>query len=111
MHPVWGLHDELRTARLNAKYYGVQLERLQRWNLFLEASVAVTASGSAVAGWSLWQSSVGKPLWSLVAALAAICAIVKPLLRTSERIRQYQEVLSGYRILDVDLQSIERLLE
>jgi hypothetical protein len=106
-HAVWQVYDEYRTARLNAKYYGVLLERARRGNLLMESLIALAASSSAISGWGLWQTPSGRTLWSLLAGTAAVLAILKPLLRQTERVQRLQEVVGGYLVLDHDLHVLE----
>jgi len=49
-HPVWSLYDEIRTARLNVKYYGRRLEFLERRNFAFELILLASAPTSAIAG-------------------------------------------------------------
>jgi hypothetical protein len=105
-HPVWNVYDELRTARLNRKYYGCCLDRIQRFNTIIEISLAVTAPSSSVAGLWFWKAQSGEVAWQVLTVLTAVLALMKPFLRLSEKIRKYEEVLSGYRILEHDLNTL-----
>jgi hypothetical protein len=110
-HPVWTVYDKLRTARLNVKYYSRQLQKVERRNFFLELVLLVTAPSSAVAGLWFWDTEIGKIAWQQLGIVAAITAVVKPLLNLSRRIKEYESVLAGYRGLEFDLMEIKSMVE
>lgn len=105
-HPVWDVYDLYRTTRLNVKYFSARLSRLQRINFWMEFILAATASSSAIAAFALWQTSIGGKVWQALGALAAVLAIMKPLLNLTEKIRKIEEVITGYRVLEYDLKKI-----
>jgi hypothetical protein len=106
-HPVWDVYDLYRTARLNVKYYCGRLSKLQRLNFWMEFILAATASSSAIAAFALWQTQLGGKVWQILGALAAVLAIMKPLLNLTEKIRKLEEIITGYRILEHDLKKLE----
>ena len=110
-HPVWSVYDKLRTARLNVKYYGRRMEKVERWNFGIELVLLITAPSSAVAGLWFWNTDIGKVTWQLLGVIAAFAAVSKPLLALTKRIKEYESVLSGYRILEFDLMEIKSLVE
>lgn len=77
---------------------------LERWERFDEATkvmVALTASGSAIAGWTLWSEPGFKYVWATLAGLAAAMSIVHAALKVPERLaRHFDSKLefSGLRI-------------
>ena len=105
-HPVWDVYDELRTARLNVKYYGCLLANLQTQNTAFEISLAVTAS-SSVAGLWFWGTSAGTEVWKSLTAITALLAVAQPFLKFSDKIRSHEEVLTGYRTLEHDLLALK----
>jgi hypothetical protein len=106
-HPVWDVYDEYRSARLNVKYYSGRVHWLSRVNIVMEFMIAAFASSSAVAGFTLWNSETGKVAWQILAGIAATLAILKPLLRLTEKIKLLEETIAGYRVLEHDLRTIE----
>lgn len=102
-HPVWAVYDLLRTARLNVKYYSARIASLKRREFLLELVLAVSAPSSAISGLWLWDYEWGKLSWKILAIVAAVVAIIKPLLKLTEKMRKMEESLSGYRALDHDL--------
>jgi len=107
---VWGVYDLLRTARLNVKYYSARLAYFQRWNLFLEVVLAITAPSSAVAGLWFWKTSTGQLAWTTLGVVAAFAAVLKPLLQLDKKVGSYTETLAGYRALEHDLFKIKELV-
>lgn len=105
-HPVWDVYDEHRTARLNVKYHAARLQWLQRSNLIVEILIAVTASSSAIAAWRMWNVPGGREAWQVLAALAGVLAVLKPILRLPEAMRRREELLGGYRVLDHDIRTL-----
>jgi hypothetical protein len=110
-HPVWSVYDKLRSARLNVKYYGARLHRVERINLTIEYILLATAPSSAIAGLWFWNMEVGKAIWQCLGVLAAIAAVAKPPLNLTKRIKDYEGILVGYRTLEYDLMEIKTLIE
>src|SRR4051794_38123475 len=69
-----------RESLINARYYGCKLHRAQTLNMWFEIVLAVGATGSGVAGWSLWNEGSGKIAWAALAGVASVLAVVKPLI-------------------------------
>jgi hypothetical protein len=105
-HPVWVVYDLYKTARLNVKYYTVRLSRVEWCNFAIELLIAITAPTSAVTGLWLLETNFGQVFWKYIAAIAAIAAVLKPLLRLSQRIKNIEQTLSGYRALEYDVEQI-----
>jgi hypothetical protein len=110
-HPVWTVYDKLRTARLNVKYYSRRLSRLETMNFWIELVLLVTAPSSAIAGLWFWETEYGKLVWQYMGIVAAIAAILKPLLGLTKRIKELGGVLSGYRTLEYDLREMKSQIE
>lgn len=108
---MWTVYDKLRTARLNVKYYGRRLQSIERWNFFIELVLLMTAPTSAIAGLWFWHTDSGKLVWQYFGVVAAAAAVLKPLLSLTKKIKEYESVLSGYRVLEFDLMEIKSLIE
>ncbi|WP_211217187.1 hypothetical protein, partial [Psychromonas hadalis] len=104
-HPVWDVYDQLRTSRLNEKYYGKRLQKYEQINFFSEIVLAVTSS--AVAGFAFWNNDYGSHVWKGLLILSALIAISKPLLNLTRKIRLYEELLAGYRLLSHDFKDLK----
>jgi len=105
-HPVWDVYDLYRDARFSVLYYSEKLNRFKGWNFFIEIVLAITTSSSAVAALWLWNTSFGKEIWKYVLVLSALLAVIKPIIKLTEKVQQYEEVLTGYRGLENDLKII-----
>ncbi|PYD87444.1 hypothetical protein DNF23_38475 [Pseudomonas syringae pv. pisi] len=105
-HPVWDVYDLLRTSRLNELYYGIKLRTMERLNLGVEVAIAIVSSSSAVGGLAVWKTTVGNPFWQVLLGLAAVLTIVKPLLGLPKKIKAYEELLAGYRLLAHELRDL-----
>jgi hypothetical protein len=105
-HPVWVVYDLYKTARLNVKYYAARLNSIERQNFLIELVIAIAAPTSAVTGIWLLKTDVGQELWKYLAGIAAIAAILNPLLKLSVKIKNMEQCLSGYRALEYDVEQI-----
>lgn len=110
-HPVWTVYNKLRTARLNVKYYSRRLDILERRNFWIELILLGTAPSSAIAGLWFWETEQGKIIWQYFGIVAAIVAVLKPVLGLTKRIKEFESVLTGYRTLEYDLMEIKSLVE
>jgi len=110
-HPVWAVYDKLRTARLNVKYYSRRLQSIEHINCWIEFVLLASAPSSAVAGLWFWDQPLGKIAWQYFGVVAAIAALTKPLLTLPKQIKEFESVLSGYRVLEYDLMEIKVLVE
>lgn len=105
-HPVWIVYDLYKTARLNVKYHSIRLGKIERYNFAIELLIAITAPTSAITGIWLLNTEAGQNIWKYIAALAAISAVIKPLLRLPHQIKTLEQTLSGYRALEYDVEQI-----
>lgn len=101
-HPVWDLYNEYRTARLNKLYFGKQLTVLKRRNLRIDIFLAATAS-SGIAGLWFWGTFSGGIIWKGILTIAALLAVIKPLVNLAGQIQQMNELLSQWRLYEIDL--------
>jgi len=56
--------------------------------------IALFASGSAITGWSMWNSENGKIVWAAMAGLAALLSIVTSTLGIQDRVKRFTETLA-----------------
>ena len=103
-HPVWDVYAQYRTARFNVHYYEKRLSILKRWNFTIESIIALSVP--TIAGLWVWSTTIGSIFWQSLTALAAILAIVKPLLGLSNKIQENSEVLTKWRVLDGEFQKL-----
>jgi hypothetical protein len=110
-HAVWSVYDRLRSARLSVKYFCWKLERAERTSFWLDLLLLATAPASAVAGLWFWQTEIGRNVWQWLGLIAAVAAVVKPLLHLTKKIKDYESLVSGYRVLDFDLMELKGQIE
>lgn len=103
---IWDIYDNYRTARLNVKYYCIRLEKFERLNTFLEVFVAITAPGSVVSGLWFLKTQSGLEIWKFISAAAGFAGFLKPFLKLGQKVKFYEQTLSGYRALEYDLYEI-----
>jgi hypothetical protein len=103
-HPVWDVYNEYRTTRFNVYYYEKTLSKLQRWNFVIELVIALSVP--SIAGLWFWETTVGGFMWKTIAALAALLAIIKPLISLSDKIQRNDEVLTKWRVLHGEFQKL-----
>ena len=110
-HPVWTVYDRLRSARLSAKYYGRRLQSYERQNFALELILLASAPTSAIAGLWFWKQDIGQTVWQWMGVIAAIAAVLKPLLGLTKKIKEFEGMFVGYRTLEYDLMEIRTSVE
>ena len=78
-------------------YYDCHFEEIiadklvYRWQFFDQMSkllVALTTSGSAVAGWALWSQPGLRPIWAVLAGSAGVLSIVHAVLAVSSTLKE-----------------------
>jgi hypothetical protein len=94
-----GIYDDYRTISLNKKYNGEQLATALSHNRISEIIIAVGASGSGIAGLTLWKSDYGQYAWGLISFLAILVSILKPILNFGQRIEEYSKLWAEYSTL------------
>lgn len=104
-HPVWDVYDQYRTTRLNVKYHQAKLDYLKKWNYITEIILALSTS-SSIAGLWFWEGVLGGYLWKIIGSVAAVIAILKPILKLPDKIGKKEEILVGYKALHHDLEKI-----
>ncbi|MCK5828144.1 hypothetical protein KAH43_06420 [Candidatus Bipolaricaulota bacterium] len=81
-------------------YYDAFFEELaseslsRRWQMFDEIAkviIALAASGSAVAGWALWNLPGWRLIWASFAGGAALVSIIHATLKVSDRVGRFEE--------------------
>jgi hypothetical protein len=84
-----------RTARLNVKYYGRLLKRLQLYNLLMELAIAIGTSGT-IASLAIWKRDAGELAITIVAAVATLLAVSKPVLNLARKIERASKLWTEY---------------
>lgn len=110
-HPVWQVYDLLRTSKLNVLYYSACLARAERAQLTMHIVLAAAVPSSAVAGLSIWDFWLGDYAWEAVVAFSSLLAFSQPFLGLPKKIRVYDRLLSGYKVLYFDLIKLRNKIE
>lgn len=84
--------------------------RWQRIDLGISIIVAVTASGSTVAGWTLWNIPIFKIIWGSIAGFTSVIAIIHGGLGVTKRVKEQEELRRIFSELRVDLQTFRQQL-
>jgi len=74
--------------------------------MVMEFILAATASTSAIAMLSYWSTALGKPIWQAATITAALAGVVKPLLKLPDKIKNIEEIATGFKVLEYDLQKL-----
>lgn len=86
-------------------------ELLNFWSRFDAVSsvlIAVTSSGSTIAGLALWKTGSGGVLWAVFSVTATVLAVVSTVLQIPHRIKSQTDLSVAFR--DTELQA-ERFYE
>lgn len=105
-HPVWDVYDTYREARLWVIYYSERLNWYKGLNFYIEIVLAITTSSSAVAILWFWNTPLGQEVWKYIVVVSALLAVIKPIIKITEKVQRYEEVLTGYKGLENDLKMI-----
>lgn len=100
------IYNHYRTAWMSREYYACRLAYLQKCNLWYEILLAVGASGSVIAGWYIWKTSVGQPVWAVFSGAVAVLAILKPILQIPAKVERYSMLFTGYAALTYDYKKL-----
>jgi len=105
-HPVWEVYDLLRTISLNIKYYSERASQVGSRNFWLELTLALTATGSAVGGLWFWENPTGAQVWKGLLVISAIVAVAKPLLKWTDKIQHFETLVGKYRLVERDIRKL-----
>src|SRR5216684_5298611 len=82
------IYDAYRSALLNRKYYGCQLDSYRKMNRASDIVLAIATPGM-VGAWAIWHSQTGQLLWGVIASSVSLLAVVKPIFNWSKEIDRY----------------------
>jgi hypothetical protein len=113
-----GNRDELWNSSWETYYssyfYEIYISKaVSRWKLFdllTKIIVAITATGSAVAGWSLWAEGGYKDIWAILAGTAALLSIIHAVTQVQSILETLTELRSSFSSLRVALESYRQQL-
>lgn len=93
-------------ATYNAELATRMVDRLKLVDDVTKVLVAVTATGSAVAGWNLWSRSGFDYGWAILAGAGALLAIVHGSLGISARLKDWLEMKKDFLGLRVAVSTL-----
>jgi uncharacterized membrane protein len=113
-----GNRDQLWNASwetyYDAYFYEIALSKVvDRWKLFdviTKIIVAITATGSAVAGWSLWSQGTSKEVWAFIAGTAAVLSIIHAVVQAQSILETNADLRASFSANRVSLESFRQQL-
>lgn len=81
---------------------------VKMWQVIDEVTkvlVALTVSGSAVAGWALWSKPEYSDIWAIIAGLASLLTIIHSTLGVPGRLAEWGEIKSLFAGLRINLET------
>jgi hypothetical protein len=97
------LFEELIASALVNRWSGI--------DSLVKILVALTASGSAIAGWTIWNTPTGKVIWAIASGIAAALSILQGSVGLSNRIKAHSEDLGRFTSLRVNLETFRYRME
>lgn len=99
----------------NARFNGYVAEKMADRHKAIDdvtkLLVALTASGSAVAGWSVWaDGSIAKGWWAVLSGAAAFLSVVHSSLEIPARLKSWVELKGCYVQIRIELEGIRALI-
>jgi CHAD domain-containing protein len=109
------LWESVYETHYYSSYHELSSEYLfARWQFLDELNkviVAITASGSAIAGWALWSDPEYKNIWVFLAGLAALVSIVHSALGVPNKLREHSNTKRLFSSLRIDLETLRYQME
>lgn len=78
------------------------VSRWQRLDELSKVMIALTASGSALSGWALWNQANFKVVWAILAGIGAILAVFHKSLEVSHKVTDWASSRSQFCLLRFD---------
>lgn len=88
-------------------------ELMRRWefiSILTSFLVAITASGSAMAGWALWTVPGWRLGWAIIAGLATVLSVAHGVMRVPQRIKEQESLRRVFRQLRIDVETFRQQL-
>src|SRR4051795_1366854 len=89
------IYDAYRSALLNRKYYGCQLDTYRKLNRTSDIVLAVATPGM-VGAWAIWHTQTGQLLWGVIEGGVSLLAVVKPIFNWSKEIDRYSRLHAAH---------------
>lgn len=96
-------------------FYELVSDRVvNRWQITDDVTkvlVALTASGSALSGWVLWQDPDLKIVWASLAGFGSVLSIIHASLGVPSRLKDWQEISSSFTSLRIEMETFRHTME
>lgn len=89
---------------------GALVNRWERIHIITAFLVAVTASGSAVAGWAFWTEPGWRIIWAIIAGTACLISIGHGVLGVPGRIKEQEKLRRLFSELRIDIDTFRQQL-
>ncbi|MBL1275487.1 MAG: hypothetical protein COB30_005325 [Ectothiorhodospiraceae bacterium] len=90
-------------------------ERLvYRWGILDDVTkvlVALTASGSVISGWALWNTPEFKFIWIILAGIGAFLSIVHAVLNVQSKVKEWENLKKDFTSLRIKIETFRHLME
>lgn len=73
--------------------------------------VAITTSGSAIAGWSLWNKEGFQFIWIFLAGTSALLSVLHATLNVSNRVKEWTEMKRKFSSLKIECETNRGMME
>lgn len=103
---MYQIYSWYKTARLNVLYYE---ESLKNWTFAVKGHdiiIALSGAASPIAFWQHSSEPIKKQVWFYLTLVAAISALLKPILRWENQLRLFAELQTHYCDLYIDLKCL-----
>ena len=83
---------------------------VSRWQAFNDPAkviIAVTASGSVIAGWTLWNQPGFKTFWIILAGTGALLSVISSSLTIGERIKDWTSTRAEFSAVRVQIEILK----
>jgi hypothetical protein len=104
------IYDAYRSALLNRKYYGCQLDFYRKLNRTTDIVLAIATPGM-VGGWAIWHTTTGQTLWAVIAGGVSLLAAVKPIFNWPKEIDRYSRLHAEHSVLFYTLKQLVEDIE
>ena len=112
---IW---KEMLDSEMNSQYFETLAGRYAWRDRWTKIFLALTSSGSAFAGWTIWHDPSQHPYftaaWKVTSSLATVIAIVSPFLNFSKKVEwatllriAYQSSAQDYDLLWVQRDKVD----
>lgn len=92
-------------VRYQEKILSELADKWLRFDTVSNILVALTASGSAVAGWAVWHKEFGPIVWAIFAGLVSVLSIIHNGLQVPTRLKELIEFRREFTRLRIDLET------